>query len=93
MDWKNAQKIAVKSMRLQEAVQDDIKLLLIDVEGAEVSVLSACESLLATRSVHHALIEWGVSRWSRFGLNVSTGVAQAVALAKKSKMGVPTELG
>jgi FkbM family methyltransferase len=84
-DWQNSKKIAVKSMRLKEAVQDDIKLLLIDVEGAEVSVLNACESLLATRSIHHAIIEWSVSRWSRFGLNVSTGVSQAVALAKNAR--------
>ena len=55
----------MKSMRLGDAVQDDIRLLLIDVEGAEVSVLSACESLLETKIVHHAIIEWTVHRWSR----------------------------
>ena len=52
-------------MRLDDAVRDDVRLLLIDVEGAEVSVLSACESLVEMRRVEHAIIEWTVNRWAR----------------------------
>jgi len=52
-------------MRLGDVVQEDILLLLVDVEGAEVSVLSSCESLLEKRNIHHAIIEWMVDRWSR----------------------------
>ena len=65
--WQAAggERTSVKSMRLSEAVKGDVRLLLIDVEGAEVSVLSACESLLRTNIVHHAIIEWTTSRWSR----------------------------
>jgi FkbM family methyltransferase len=84
-DFAGSKKVSVKSMRLMDAVQDDIKLLLIDVEGAEVSVLNACESLLATHSIQHAIIEWSVQRWSRFGVNISTGSAHSVAVAKKAR--------
>ncbi len=60
-----SEKVSVSSMRLDDAVRDDVRLLLIDVEGAEVSVLSACESLVETRRVEHAIIEWTVNRWAR----------------------------
>ena len=80
-----SEKFPVKSMQLGEVLQNDIKLLLIDVEGAEVSVLNACETLLETRSVHHAIIEWVVGRWSRFGIDVAAGSLRAVAIAKKAR--------
>jgi FkbM family methyltransferase len=77
-------KVPVKSMRLGDAVTDDIRLLLIDVEGAEVSVLRACETLIETKSIFHAIIEWNVNRWDRFGLNATVGAEHAFRIAVKA---------
>jgi FkbM family methyltransferase len=65
-------KSLVKSVRLDDAVQnDDIYLLHIDAEGAEIPVLESARALIETRKIYNVIFEWHPTRFAQFDITLA----------------------
>lgn len=57
---------------------------MIDVEGAEVSVLESATALFAKHVVHHAVIEWQPRRFQVYNLDWKDGAARGAVIAQRA---------
>lgn len=68
----NSTLLRVKVIRVDGIIKDpQIKLMKIDVEGAELLVLKGCEGLLADRRIDQIVFEKNIQRMNRLGIAFS----------------------
>eukprot|EP01099_Mayorella_cantabrigiensis_P008025 TRINITY_DN7385_c0_g1_i1.p1 TRINITY_DN7385_c0_g1~~TRINITY_DN7385_c0_g1_i1.p1 ORF type:complete len:400 (-),score=101.02 TRINITY_DN7385_c0_g1_i1:335-1492(-) len=74
-DRSTSNSFIIPPIKIDDAVDEDVLLLKIDVEGFEVKALTSAEHLLTTRKVENILIEWSPTRWPRCGTTLEEGTA------------------
>lgn len=84
--WKHHEDTAMmtaRSVRLDEVINEDIELLLVDVEGAEVLVLESATAIFSSHAVRHAVIEWQPQRFQTYGIEWEDGAERGAKVAQK----------